>query len=912
LLIVSVMANFSNPNYNFNDNIKAAANLKLDLSKISTSEQHEIFRKYQEGANVTEVGSFFGFLTMIGHFCRNSFFLHYNSDSEEKCVNLYSVVIGQSGTGKSNIIRVIKEAVVKVEEIFSYFYLKPVRIGMEEQETSSIISDLSLLGLRKHLASQNKILMYDEADNILQRYGVFGNENAKHAAAAALIMKAFDGIRDETRSTDSTSVTITRAKMSMLVTTVGAKYDKLLKCWAMFNGSLEGLHNRIIHQVLPPIKPMLNRHNENKLRVYENQKEKKNKQNVPSFAHIALITHLFGDVHYVWRKSEKDDTSLKHDTGSQNLQSTSDPQAQAAHCSAYNYTYNKMIDYMLKKPVNDQTDEEELQHEIIGTNTKAVIIIPRLCILFQIFNYAMDVLKKCGNGVVFDEGYLTSRKINESLIRNAAIIVNQILGFAPRSPHCPRMPMLFVEKSACVAACNYYDHLHNTAVTLFTLPKKSLSRCKLTRPLSSSHVPSTPEEAICLFPYNFFMSDALTATTLEQWQVKNSLFHNSDDSVKAALTNLINDGILISGDFPVHSKNSHHESMMKVPVPHDQRKRDEFETKLKQYNVKLSDYKNVYKTSAKPAKCRLSRETVYFYSQFADFVPEYSKYKTDMKETIEQLIKHGHITEIIVNNDIQYAVSSTSMHFRSLSIDKATYEQLKKELPPLLKRKNSAKSSGSQSDDTKTAFTQLLTTPAPSQSMTTSTPLSNKCSQQLPISGLPFYSQSPSSLSEMPNDIKRLFEMFLQSNINQFTTYPNSLSVRASQNQTSAATLSTNQSLRDRRDESLKRSTASLQSYIDLTGDSSHHSTTNASAGSVASSYKRSSSESIDSVRKPRKRAYRLCPPSSSLLSITTNRTSSENHQDMQADAIPGHSLRENLKKHKKVLSRGAQRTAGI
>ncbi|CAF1094354.1 unnamed protein product [Didymodactylos carnosus] len=247
--------NWQNINYTLNDNIKAAAGLKFDLSKILTSEQHEIFKKYQEGANVTEEGSFFGFLTMIGHFCGNSFFLHYNSDSEEKCINLYSIIIGRSGSGKSNTIRVIKEAIMKVEKMFPNVYFKPVRIAEQEQEASSVISDLSLLGLRKHLASQNKILIHDEADNVLHGYGVFDSGNAKYSAEAALIIKAFDGIRDETRSTGSMSVTITRAKMSMLVATVGAKYNKLLKCWATVNGGLEGLHNRMIYQVLPSVEP---------------------------------------------------------------------------------------------------------------------------------------------------------------------------------------------------------------------------------------------------------------------------------------------------------------------------------------------------------------------------------------------------------------------------------------------------------------------------------------------------------------------------------------------------------------------------------------------------------------------------------------------------------------------------------
>ncbi|CAF1100796.1 unnamed protein product, partial [Didymodactylos carnosus] len=529
------------------------------------------------------------------------------------------------------------------------------------------------------------------------------------------------------------------------------------------------------------------------------QKEKKNKQNVPSFAHVALITHLFGDVHYVWRKCAKDDKDLIQGTASQNLQSAPDPQTQTevAQCSAYSYTYNKMIDYTLKKPVNDQPDEQESQDQIIGIHTKAVFIIPRLCILFQIFSYAMDVLKKCENGVVFDEGYLASRKINESLIRNAIMLVNQILASAPRSPYCPKMRMLFVEKPACIAACNYYDHLHNTAVTLFRLskppkyehtPQKSLSRSKLIRPLSSVNVPSTLERAICLFPYNFFMYDTLVTRMAEQWEIQNSMFHNSGHLVKQALTNFINAGIFISGGFLVDSNNILRKSIMKVPVSHDQQKRDEFGTKLKKYDIKLSDYEALYKVCAKPARCRLSHEVVYYYSQFADFVPEYSKYKTDMKETIEQLVKDGHITEIIVNNDIQYAVTSTSTHFRSLPINRATYEQLKKEQTSSLEQIRSAKSSRSQSGDTKIGLPQSSATPTPSQSMsimTTATISSSLSSQQPSRASLQFLHQFFSSLSETRTDMKGSLEITMQSNTNQHTECPNSFNVQPIQNQTS-------------------------------------------------------------------------------------------------------------------------------
>ncbi|CAF1558456.1 unnamed protein product [Didymodactylos carnosus] len=485
--------------------------------------------------------------------------------------------------------------------------------------------------------------------------------------------------------------------------------------------------------------------------VGANQKKKKNKQNVPSFAHVALILHLFGDVHYIWRKSAKDDEDPEEDTWSQNLQLASGSQTQSAECSAYNYTYNKIIDYTSKKTINDQPDEKELQDQILDIHTKAVIIIPRLCILFQIFNYAMDVLKECEDHVVFDEGYLVSRKINQLMVRKATEIVNQILASAPRSQYYPQMPMLFVEKPACIAACDYYDYLNNMAVILFTLQespteqyvsKKSLSMSRLTTLISSSNVLSTSESTICLFPFNFFMFGALASRMPEPLETKNSPFHNCSHLVEPALTNLMTDGILISGDFLVDSKNRRHKSIMKVPVPHDQQKRDLFEAKLKKYNVKLSDYEALYKTSAKPTKCGLSRETIYFYSQIADFVPEYSKYKTDMKETIEYLMKDGHITEVIVNNDIQYAISSTSTHFRPLPIDKATYEQLRKELPLSLKQKRTGKINS------------------------VSTP------QQPLIPNLQLLHRFASDLSTI--DINALFEMLIQTNLSMLKPLVNS------------------------------------------------------------------------------------------------------------------------------------------
>ncbi|CAF1523195.1 unnamed protein product [Didymodactylos carnosus] len=566
---------------------------------------------------------------------------------------------------------------------------------------------------------------------------------------------------------------------------------------------------------------------------------------------------------------------------------SSDHRAEGTESSAYNYTYNKIIDYTLKKTVNGQPDEKELQDQIIDIHAKSVIIIPRLCVLFQIFNYAMDVLNECENDVVFDDGYLASREISESVIRKATKIVNKILASVPKSPYYPRMPMLFVEKPACIAACNYYDHLNNTAVILFTLPeplkdqytsKKSLSRSRLIAPILSSSVPSTPEGTICLFPFNFFMSGALTSTMPEPLQIKNSPFHNCSHLVEPALINLTNDGILITSDLLVDSKNRHHKSIMKVPIPHDQQKRDSFEAKLKKYNVKLSDYESAYKTSGKPTKWRLSREAVYFYSQVADFVPEYSKYKTDMTETIEQLVKDGHIIETIVDNDIQYAVSPTSTHFRSLPIDTATYEQLKTELPPLLKQKNPVKSFKSQSDAPKSALTQSPTPATPSQPMPiigTALTSSNSMLQQPSITDLQLFHQLSSSLSK--NHIERLFEIFTQTNLNQFATYLNSFTFQNPKSRTSAAAPLNNQSSRYRRNESSAQPAFSRQSSINTFQPSE------------------------PPAKKPKRRAQlsRRSPfPTTTTCPISIE--NAQNQQDMEIDAVCKRPLHQNYKKHKK------------
>ncbi|CAF2107793.1 unnamed protein product, partial [Rotaria magnacalcarata] len=59
--------------------------------------------------------------------------------------------------------------------MFSSTYLKAVIVSGKPTETdlSSIVTHTNQIGLRQHLASNNKILLNDDADLIAESYGLY-------------------------------------------------------------------------------------------------------------------------------------------------------------------------------------------------------------------------------------------------------------------------------------------------------------------------------------------------------------------------------------------------------------------------------------------------------------------------------------------------------------------------------------------------------------------------------------------------------------------------------------------------------------------------------------------------------------------------------------------------------------------
>ncbi len=103
------------------------------------------------------------------------------------------------GSGKTHAFRQIEKAMMKTEKVFSSTYLKPVMVNGKESESdlSSIITHTNHIGLRQHLASNNKIILNDDADLIAENYGIYNVNDSTKEHERNIILCGYDGYKIE-------------------------------------------------------------------------------------------------------------------------------------------------------------------------------------------------------------------------------------------------------------------------------------------------------------------------------------------------------------------------------------------------------------------------------------------------------------------------------------------------------------------------------------------------------------------------------------------------------------------------------------------------------------------------------------------------------------------------------------------
>ncbi|CAF1087080.1 unnamed protein product, partial [Rotaria magnacalcarata] len=231
-------------------NIATVSQMNVDMDDILNIQQMKLLTTYKQIYNYAPCLSFFLSLGILSHFAQGSYYTHYAS-CDHRPVQLYLWLLGSSGSGKTDAFRQLEKAISKTEKMFSSTYLKAVIVSDKPTETdlSSIVTHTNQIGLRQHLASNNKILLNDDADLIAESYGLYNVNDSTNEHERNIILCGFDGFGNTSRTTGTTIIQIGDKRLAIAIATTGGKLMKNMKNWIAYTG-FDGSHNRFLYMCL--------------------------------------------------------------------------------------------------------------------------------------------------------------------------------------------------------------------------------------------------------------------------------------------------------------------------------------------------------------------------------------------------------------------------------------------------------------------------------------------------------------------------------------------------------------------------------------------------------------------------------------------------------------------------------------
>ncbi|CAF5029532.1 unnamed protein product [Rotaria sp. Silwood1] len=141
------------------------------------------------------------------------------------------------------------------------------------------------------------------------------------------------------------------------------------------------------------------------------------------------------------------------------------------------------------------------------------------------------------------------------------------------------------------------------------------------------------------------------------------LFKSNSSQAREAINNLVNAGLLLSGNFIVNCKK---ESYVKIS-PVSIRSNSTLLAVLNSFNIDINLYEKVFNEFSMPLKVHLSRSGIDFLLEDIDYVSFYHLFinQVDFKKRLQQKIDRRLIEEVSINNNKQYAIVSNSNTFSS-------------------------------------------------------------------------------------------------------------------------------------------------------------------------------------------------------------------------------------------------------
>ncbi|CAF1263320.1 unnamed protein product [Didymodactylos carnosus] len=620
-------------------NKERASDEQINLTTILTPFEYSMFDEYEKQCFTAEY-LFFSMLLAISHFSQKSYFTHLVGN-QQIGLNLYHICVGDSGSAKSQHISEIIRSAKATQKLFSSTYITTFPGGRNngKREESSIVEELSVVGLLNYLQQGDKLLANAEIDAYFDKIGLYNQSSATATEGGSSLCLAFDWIRDFSRQTGSSTLSIKNAKLSLIGGTTGCKLALLLMKFIKLTG-LEGY--RFAQN--EDDRPLLERENYNENDVYEYDQENKNQDdlllNIVSMRESMSLTSPNSPLQ---RNEDEDGTNDKF--------------------SAYYYVFNATADEIDKIPYVHTRHYRDIL-------AKAAVIYPKLCVNMQLFRNSMAVLEALEGEYQFQDGIKNSGTIPFEFIEKVKDKINEMF-LAKAETNENGLKILYVTKDVCVGAKKYYKHLQNISFELFNINeggplKKSLILLESTKlkqnAFSYAIHPTVVDQVrpkikkygyklLLKLQFNIFNKSMLNKNKILG---DGPLRNVSPDVIDELLLDLSRRDLLVRGlDKWLQGQTGTYDSWMKAKLPPPGYERDLFKSHLLAYNIPIEEYNNVYIQSSLPDFYHLTDAAVLFFDTHLSYASEYHKYPLDLNNMITQKLNDGIIIFNTVTNSYE-------------------------------------------------------------------------------------------------------------------------------------------------------------------------------------------------------------------------------------------------------------------
>ena len=379
-----------------------------------------------------------------------------------------------------------------------------------------------------------------------------------------LLCEAFDGFSDSSKTTGMYEFTIKEARLSLLGATTGASFHLILARYAT-QKITDGCENRFLYYFT-----------ENRLIPYD--LIKKSEKFLPSLQQIFVIIHMIGRIIYSF------------------IDETGNDEAQRYYVTKGGFYLEEGLRVFREK------EHSHLQ----SFYSKTAEIFPRLCVNMQRFIDAMVILFEMKK-----QGALEfSQKVDTDFVLKAKRYIPLCLNTLKNSNGDI---VNYVSLETCQITGNLYDnYMFKTTMAIFNLEHPAIrSTLPTNRFRSMLSEKISNEKRLLQLPFQFFLRSDLKQPRYEDGKKINGPFHHIDaNELNDLLDKLVEQKLLIIGNFISRPKAKSACSYMKAPIPVDDNEQQQFQRHLNNYKINIDEYRSLLERANIPSKCTLLPDAI--------------------------------------------------------------------------------------------------------------------------------------------------------------------------------------------------------------------------------------------------------------------------------------------------------------